>query len=288
MAKAKQISTLEYAEFVERLKAQRESLPPRLQDVAQFILNNPEDVAILTIVEIARAAGVPPSAVTRFTQELGLERFSDLQAVFRARLLGPRVSYAERMRIFEEPADGDGRVDLSDPQQVLSSFAASAYNSLLRVVEDQRGGHLAAFVEVLRAAPMIHISGARGAFGVASYCFYGLASVGKRAVLMDNLGAMRHQQLQTADTGDVVLSLSFDDYTSETLEIARAAADRGLTLLAITDNELSPLTPLARYALFVKEAGLGHFRSQVPAMVLCQSIIASVGRRSRDRRIGKS
>ena len=31
--------------------------------------------------------------------------------------------------------------------------------------------------------------------------------------------------------------------------------------------------------LYVKEARLGHFRSQVPALVLCQSIIVSLGRR---------
>ena len=47
----------------------------------------------------------------------------------------------------------------------------------------------------------------------------------------------------------------------------------------ITDNELSPVAGLGDPVLFVKEARLGHFRSQVPALVLCQSIIVSVGRR---------
>jgi DNA-binding MurR/RpiR family transcriptional regulator len=39
------------------------------------------------------------------------------------------------------------------------------------------------------------------------------------------------------------------------------------------------VAPLAAHVLFVKEARLGHFRSQVPAMVLCQSLIVSLGRR---------
>jgi DNA-binding MurR/RpiR family transcriptional regulator len=50
-------------------------------------------------------------------------------------------------------------------------------------------------------------------------------------------------------------------------------------LVVITDNELSPVAGLGDPVLFVKEARLGHFRSQVPALVLCQSIIVSVGRR---------
>jgi DNA-binding MurR/RpiR family transcriptional regulator len=279
---------MDYADLVERLKARRTSLSPRLQDVAQFVLNNPEDVAILTIVEIARAAKVPPSAITRFTQDLGLERFSELQAIFRSRLVGPRLAYVDRLRgISERSVDAEGPLDLSDPQEVLGIFASSAYVSLMNVVEDQRDAPLDAFVEVVRAAAAVHVCGGRGAFGVAAYSFYGLASVGKRAFLIDNLGAMRVQQMQAVAPEDVVLVISFDDYTRETVEIAEQAMALGRTLVAITDNELSPLVPLARHTLFVKEARLGHFRSQVPAMVLCQAIIASVGR-SGGRRIGRS
>ena len=125
---------MDYAELVERLKARRTSLSPRLQDVAQFVLNNPEDVAILTIVEIARAAKVPPSAITRFTQEMGLDRFSDLQAIFRSRLVGPRLSYADRLHGMTGKALDEGPLDLSDPQKVLEVFASSAYVSLMNVV----------------------------------------------------------------------------------------------------------------------------------------------------------
>jgi DNA-binding MurR/RpiR family transcriptional regulator len=279
---------MDYAELVRRLKDRRTALSPRLQDVAQFVLNNPEDVAILTIVEIARAAKVPPSAITRFTQELGLERFSELQAIFRSRLVGPRLPYADRLRgIAEKAGDGEGPLDLSDPQEVLEIFASSAYLSLLNVVEDQRVAPLRDFVAAIRAAPAVHVCGGRGAFGVAAYSFYGLAAVGKRAFLIDNLGAMRVQQVLAVGAEDAVLAISFDDYTPETIEIARKVVEQGATLLAITDNELSPLAPLARHALFVKEARLGHFRSQVPAMVLCQAIIASVGR-SGGRAIGRS
>jgi DNA-binding MurR/RpiR family transcriptional regulator len=269
---------LDYPALVELLKARRTSLPPRLQEVAQFVLNNPEDVAILTIVEIARGAGVPPSAVTRFTQDLGFERFSDLQAVFRSRLVGPRLSYADRLRGISEKSDTDGPLDLSDPQDVLEALAASAYRSLMGVVEDQKDAPLTAFVETIRNAAAVHVSGGRGAFGVAAYSFYGLAAVGKRSFLIDNLGAMRAQQVHAVGPEDVLLVISFDDYTHETIDIATSAANAGRTVLAITDNELSPLVPLARHALFVKEARFGHFRSQVPAMVLAQAIIASVGR----------
>ena len=42
----------------------------------------------------------------------------------------------------------------------------------------------------------------------------------------------------------------------------------------------SPVAPIASHVLFVKEARLGHFRSQVPAMVLCQTLVMSLGYRN--------
>ena len=61
--------------------------------------------------------------------------------------------------------------------------------------------------------------------------------------------------------------------------MARLAADRGLRVLAITDNALSPVAGLADHVLYVNEARLGLFRSQVPAMVVAQALIVALGRR---------
>lgn len=260
-------------------------LSARLQDVARFVLNNPEDVAMLTIVEIARSAGVTPSAITRFTHETGLGKFSDLQSVFRQRLVGKRLPYAERLDLLSAGANR-GELDLDDPKKVLRVFASAAVDSLIALVEEQPEEGLTQFTAALRDAHAIHVVGGRGASGVAAYAFYGLSAVGKRSFLIDNFGSMRRQQLQSVSPGEVVLAISFDDYTPETVEVAADAKSLGLQVLAITDNELSPLCTHASMCLFVKEGRLGHFRSQVPAMVLLQSVIASV-RRGGEGTIGR-
>jgi DNA-binding MurR/RpiR family transcriptional regulator len=274
----------DYAGLVEVLKERKPLLSPRLQDVAYFFLNNPEDVAILTIVEIARAAAVPPSAVTRFSQALGFGRFSDLQSVFRQRLVGRRVKPEGRaaLRATGSAAAKDPGLNLDDPMEIAEILAEAGIASLSGLIDDlsQNDGkaELEAFIAALRAANAIHIVGNRGAFGVACYGYYGFASVGKRVFLIDNAGSMRAQQVQAIAPGDVLLAVSFDDYTPETIAVVEAARQQASTILAITDNELSPLWKPAAHCLLVKEARLGHFRSQVPAMVLLQTLIVSVGR----------
>ncbi len=250
-------------------------LSRRLRQVAQFVLNNPEDVAIYNIVELAAMADVPVSTITRFTKELGFSGFAELQGVFRERLIGPRSRLPERVHRGNKERD----LDLEDPDAVFDVFVESGIDTLLRLQEEVDRPSLNLFVETLVPAPTVHIVSARGAFGVGVYCYYGFSQVGKHALLVDNLGTMRAEQMRFVGPDDVVLALTFDNYTPETIAIAEQTAQDGHKLLCITDNPMSPIASLGMGTLYVREARLGHFRSQIPAMALCQSIIVSVGRK---------
>ena len=271
---------LDFDGLVAALVARQRTLSKRHEQVARFCLNHPEDVAINGIVRLAAQAGVPPATITRFAKDLGFAGFADLQRVFRERLLGPRPTYADQMTaLAAQPLTEVSDTDLDDPSRVFDVFVQAAVGSLLRIGQSLDRVALEAFVTVLAQAEVIHIAAARGAFGIGAYAFYGLAQVGKRAHLVDNLGAMRAEQVAAMGPRDALIVLTFDDYTPETVAVAQAAHDAGRVVLAITDNQLSPVVGLARHVLYVKEARLGHFRSQVPAMVVCQAVIVSLGRR---------
>jgi DNA-binding MurR/RpiR family transcriptional regulator len=252
------------------LVARSGRLSKRLAQVAQFFLNHPEEVAVSTLVRLADLADVPPATITRFAKELGFQGFADLQLVFRERLLGPRLPYADRL---------SGAADLDQPGHVFGSFVEAAVQSLVRIEAALDRSQLDAFVEVMATSEVVHVAAARGAFGLGAYTVYGLGSIGRRAHLIDNLGAMRGMQVAAMGPGDTLLAMTFDDYTPETVEAARLAAERGNRVLAITDNALSPVAELAAHVLYVNEARLGHFRSQVPAMVVAQAMIVGLGRR---------
>lgn len=280
-AGARQPPIKDYESLCAVLAERQDSLSRRLGQVARFFLNHPEEVAISTLVTLANHAQVPPATITRFAKELGFAGFAELQAVFRERLVGPRLAYADRVTKLRS-GSGTSEIadaDLQDPDRVFAGFVQAAVNSLVRIEESLDRTELAAFVEVLADCDAVHVAAARGAFSIGAYSVYGLANVGKRAHLVDNLGAMRAEQIGAMGDNDVLLVVTFDDYTPETVEAARLAASRGRTVLAITDNELSPVVGFAEHVLYVTEARLGHFRSQVPAMVVCQAIIVSLGRR---------
>ena len=125
----------DYASLIQLLMEMRPRLSKRLQQIAKFFMNNPEDIAIYNIVEIAVQAEVHPSAITRFSKELGFAGFNDLQNVFRQRLVGPKATYAERMKALiesNEPRPA-GDFDLHDPSVVFDTFINAAMDALLRI-----------------------------------------------------------------------------------------------------------------------------------------------------------
>jgi len=185
------------------LVARSDRLSKRLSQVAQFFLNHPEEVAVSTLVHLADLAAVPPATITRFAKELGFQGFSDLQLVFRERLLGPRLPYAERV-------SGAGDSDLDQPGVVFGSFVQAAVQSLLRIEEaldrDQLGG-LRRGAGGNGGRPC-----RRGAGGLRSWApirSMAWAASGRRAHLIDNIGAMRGMQVAAMGSGDTLLGDDF-------------------------------------------------------------------------------
>ena len=165
-------SPTEFTTFMDELTERQGQLSRRLQQVAQFVVNNPEDVAIYTIVELARQADVQPSTITRFAKEMGFAGFNGLQSVFRQRLLGPRMTYAQRMKSFADaPRPSNSRVlHLEEPSLVFDTFVQAAMDTLLRLRDDVDRSELQGLVDALAGSGAVHVVGARGADGVAAYC----------------------------------------------------------------------------------------------------------------------
>ncbi|HEU4351461.1 MAG TPA: MurR/RpiR family transcriptional regulator, partial [Burkholderiales bacterium] len=103
-----------YEELKGSLSRLYPGMSPQLQRIATFVLEHPQDIALDTVATLARGAGVQPSAMVRFAQALGYGGFSDLQRVFRGRLVersnhSPGLrNYRERIEAFraDQPRSG--------------------------------------------------------------------------------------------------------------------------------------------------------------------------------------
>jgi DNA-binding MurR/RpiR family transcriptional regulator len=259
-----------------RILERREALPKRLLQVAEFALQHPEEIAFGRVAELARQAAVQPSTMIRFAQALGYSGFSDLQLVFQSHARERWPDYNTRLEALQD------RAPSGDVAALLDGLVEASCNSTIGFRQSVDIPALEQAVATLAKAQTIHIVGVRRAFPVAVYLTYALQKLGARCDLLDQLGGLGGRQVDLIEAEDALLAVSFTPYASETLAIARAAFERGVPVVGITDSPFSPLVQASTVWLEVAEADYAGFRSLAATFALATTLsVALVARRTK-------
>ena len=89
-----------------------DDLSPRLKQVATYVIDNPNDMALETLAVIAERCAVQPSTIVRFAKVFGYPGASQMQRLFRDEIISvaPSPSYSERIRQFQKRSVAVGRL----------------------------------------------------------------------------------------------------------------------------------------------------------------------------------
>lgn len=264
----------DFASLKALIAERAQALPKRLTQIASFALENPDEIAFGTVSSIAEQAAVQPSALVRFAQALGFQGFSDMQEIFRSRLRDRILNYDERLQQLRQHAP-----DTSKPNLIFHGFCDASARSIAALQDKLDPAALDAGVEQLAAAETIYLIGLRRSFPIASYMAYALGKLGVRAILVDAVGGLAAEQITFASPKDAVLAISFTPYASETVSLTRAAADRGVRVVAITDSPFSPLAQIAGMWIEISEANFEGFRSMAATLTLAMTLTVAIAER---------
>ncbi|WP_104204918.1 MurR/RpiR family transcriptional regulator [Billgrantia saliphila] len=276
----------DFNELETRVTEEYATLSRRLQQTARFLLDHPQEVAFATVAKLAEQAGVTPSTLIRFANSFGFKGFSEMQQLFRSRLVDELPNYTERIRAVRS-ATGE----TPDSTQLLWEFAEANRDVLDQLPARTDPQNLERALDLLEQAEIVHVLGTRRSFVVASYAAYAFHHIEKRAFLINGLGGMQGEQVKAIGARDALLVVSFSPYADESRQAADEARQRGIPLVVITDSSLSPLARIADVALIVHEAEVKSFRGLAASLCLTQTLAISLGVRQekgRDRAAGDS
>lgn len=259
---------MEKGPLAELLVERFENMPPQLRVAARFVLDHPKDVALMSMREQAQQAGVSHSTMMRLARWLGLEGYEDMRSLY-ARAL--------RETIAGEPARqgvGQGSDSGFSTVGVVADTLAAQISSL---------GEYGNAMQFIAAAKLL--AAARKLFGLGSGSAYAIASHFVRVMsfaagperIVTLVGEMAGQgldALQHTKRGDVLLAVGMSPYERTTIEVARQAARQGVSVVAITDSSVSPLTRVARETIVVTSNSQSFFQSMSPAFAAVEILAA--------------
>jgi DNA-binding MurR/RpiR family transcriptional regulator len=271
------VSLMGYEDLIRVIHERHDGMSRTYQQIAIYLTQNPNDVAIKSLQAIGEGCGIHASSFVRFAQSLGFKGFKELQEVFQRRLSTAAPGFEARIKALEgELGSGsaEGRRTTLLRELVLRDIAS--LQGLLNDISDERMDQA---VTLMDQARTIHLIGQLRSAPVVELMRYVLTMLGKRTVLLDASGGLATHMGKLMEPQDLLIAVSFRFYARETVDVAAEAASRGVPILAITDSTLSPLAKGARSLFTVPEHEYIFSRSLAAPMCVAQALVVSLAAR---------
>ena len=86
-----------------------DEMPAQLQAGARYVLDRPRDVALLSMREQARQAGVQPATMTRLAKRLGMEGYDEVRELYAAAVRDGDIGFAGKasVQVVSQKLKGD-------------------------------------------------------------------------------------------------------------------------------------------------------------------------------------
>lgn len=236
--------------------------------VARVLLATYPIAGLETIAELSQRADVSAPSVIRFVKKLGFNSYPDFQRALReeiqARISSPLVLYQRR----PQERDGGGILD-SSVHTFVEALEATFRN--ISVAEFET------IVDRLASARgRVLCTGGRFSQVLAYYLFAHLRMLRPGAALIGEEASTRGDELMDLSRRDTVVVFDYRRYQNDTVNFARAAAQRRATVILFTDPWLSPAADVADCILTSSVEAPSPFDSLVAGMGLVEAIVAGL------------
>ncbi|MEE9587405.1 MAG: MurR/RpiR family transcriptional regulator [Hyphomicrobiaceae bacterium] len=256
------------ADVLERLMAELEALTPELRKAAAWVLENPNNIGVSSIREIAKAANVKPNSLVRMARTVGFEGYEDFRRPFREEIVAGRDSFPDRARWLQSLSRG-GKLD-----RLYADMAADAIANIENLYSGTSAKTLKAAADAIVEARTTYVLGVGIANAIARNFAYlaGMAVDTVAAIPRD--GSPPVDGLVRAGSNDVLLAMTFKPYRREVVEAVDLALSQNVTLIGISDSPASPILARASHRFVVPVDTPQFFTSTVALAAFLETLMA--------------
>ena len=244
-------------------------LTPELQKAAAYVLENPNDVGVSSIREIADAAEVKPNSFVRMARAVGFEGYDDFREPFREEIRRG-TTFPDRARWLQSLAKGGKLGGLH------AAMAESAMANIEQCFADTDAARLKAAADAIVAARHVYVLGDGMNHALARNFSYLAGMAMDRIEAIPREGRLAIDHLVRAGKGDVLLAMTFKPYRRDVVEAVEIARRQGVKIIGISDSPASPIVVGSAHSFVVQTDTPQFFPSIVATAALLETLIAFV------------
>ncbi|WP_188052351.1 MurR/RpiR family transcriptional regulator [Aureimonas fodinaquatilis] len=246
------------------LRREMPSLTRTERMIALELMRSYPSAGLETVAEFARRAGTSSPSILRFVAKLKFRSYADFQSQLRAevsQVLQSPLSRSSAMRGKESVAE--------------DSFGAAAVGNISRAVELLDAVDMDAVVSLVadERRPLFLIGG-RFSKANALWTYQLLRDIRGNIRLVEEEPANYAHSLLAINRTSVLIAFDYRRYQEDIVAYAAAARQRRATLIAVTDEWLSPIAAQAAHVFTTPVAAPSLFDSTIGSLVQMEALIA--------------
>jgi len=252
--------------LAEMIVAKSGDLPPGERKAAQALIANYPMLGLKTVAEFSARAGVSSPTILRFVSRMGFQNYSEFQGALNDEL-------AARL---ESPLSRTGSRPTSQRGEVEPLTAAIQDNitETFRLLPPKLMDEAVAMLANPRHR--IHLIGGRFTDPIARYLAAHLQIIRPGVDHLEGQENMWRDRLLDMGKRDVIVVLDIRRYQDSLVQFAEKASARGVSILLLTDQWLSPIARVASHVIAARTAVPSAWDSSTALFVVAERLIAGV------------
>lgn len=246
--------------LLQQLQEQQSTYSPAQKAVADYIVSHYMDIPFQTISQIAQLTNTSETTISKFCNELGFSGFSGLKHLISSHI---NASLPLNNR-FENNATG-----LDETSAIDEIMRCDIENIQATLCNASNRAKLQSLLEMIDRAHNVYTIGGRSSSYFASFLAFKLRQQDVCVQNIDFGAGDDIDKMMMIRPGDLVIAFSFPRYTKRVLEILKYVKSKGISIVLITGESLSPAF---QYAELVFSCRITS-RSYVASYVSCLSLI---------------
>ncbi len=251
------------AQFKELVLNAFNGLPQQQQQVADYLLDNLDEIPFLTVPTLAKRVGVSEATIVRFAQRVGYDGFSGLKTNLTT-LVRDRVAAQTNIEEVFKPKGKDNlslvvQKELANIQDLSKDIDLETFEQAANAIFE--ADHIFTFGFGISA----HLS---------SLATYLLTQIGLRATTLSTRFSSPMEQMVILRETDLMLVFSFPPFSVGTIKMVEDAKQRGIRVVAVSDRLTAPISVHADYTLQVRTHN-HMFTNSIGAVVTLLNALAT-------------
>ncbi|PQZ50715.1 MurR/RpiR family transcriptional regulator [Ochrobactrum sp. MYb15] len=244
-----------------------DTMPAGERSAAQTLIANYPMLGLKTVAEFSAQAGVSSPTILRFVNRLGFQNYPDFQARLQDELAAQLQSPHHRNEHPEKGRDAAYPAVEHTLENIRETFRHLGEKQLRQVVS-----------ALSNSKGNVYLIGGRFTDPIAQYMAAHMSIIRPHVFHLGGQESVWRDRLLDMGKRDVLVVFDIRRYQDSLLKLAEKARGRGVEVVLITDQWLSPIARVARHVLAGRITVPSAWDSSAALFVLAETIIREMTR----------